>query len=310
MKYEGTLRQCDRNNQGMLTDSKCPNTIMKMTRLSKHVPALIHKQFPGVNSVYIFDGKLVLTYNFEAGTESVTLSEAEEAFSSEEKSLSLDFSFLRPKKGNNMIWYRVLFLNRKTFSAASVGAISLLIVSMYLMLRSDQMTIFTTVCSLLIFFMSAGLCAAWKKEDLLKTSGLVGAILLVELCRYIYLSEQYLNIGVDTIVSMGLVQCMLLSTYLMICFVIVMVAYNHFTICLGKKTGHTKLIANQISICVLLLCYLVMTVERWLIAGDLLQQFANILSCLSDLCLFIMIACCELYLAVDGQILTVYREGE
>ncbi len=209
-----------------------------------------------------------------------------------------------------MIWYRVLFLNRKTFSAAAVGEFLLLIVSTCLMMMTGQMTFFPTACILLLFFMSAGLCAAWKKEDLLRTGGLVGGILLVELCRYIYMSEQYLNTGVDVIVSMGLVQCMLLSSYLMISFVILMVAYNHFTISLGKKSGRTKLIANQVSICVLLVCFLVMTVERWVIAGDLLQQFTNALSCLSDLCLFVMIACCELYLTVDGQILSVYqREG-
>lgn len=36
-----------------------------------------------VNSVYVFDDKLVLTYNFKEGAESVTLSDVEEAFSSD-----------------------------------------------------------------------------------------------------------------------------------------------------------------------------------------------------------------------------------
>lgn len=206
-----------------------------------------------------------------------------------------------------MIWYRTLFLNRKTFAAAAVGAFSLLIVSVGLMALSGQLTIFTTACYLLIFLMSAGLAVAWKKEDLLRTSGLVGGLLLVELCRYIYMSEQYLSIGVDAIVSLGLVQCMLFSAYLMVCFVILMVTYDHFTIRIGKHSGRTKLIANQMSICVLLLCFLVMTVERWLIADHLILQFASALNCLVDLCLFVMIACCELYLTVDGQILSVYR---
>ena len=209
-----------------------------------------------------------------------------------------------------MIWYRILFLNRKTFTAAAVGAFFTLVVSMLLTIMSGLMTVYTAACSLLILMMSAGLCAAWKMEDLLRTGGLVGGILLVELCRYIYLSEQYLSIGVDSIVALGLVPCMLLSSYLMICFVILMVEYNHFTIDPGKKSGRTKLIANQISVCVLLLCFLIMTVERWVIAEDLLRQLASALSCLSDLFLFVMIACCELYLTVDGQILTVYRGGK
>lgn len=209
-----------------------------------------------------------------------------------------------------MIWYRTLFLNRKTFTAAAAGAFFLLAVSTLLMVQAGQLTFFTTACTLLIFLMSAGLAVAWAKEDLLRTSGLVGGILLVELCRYIYLSEQFLNIGVDAIVSLGLTQCMLFSSYLMVCFVILMVTYNHFTIRVGRNSGRTKLIANQFSLCVLLLCFLVMTVERWMIADHLLLQSASALSCLADLCLFIMIACCELYLTVDGQILSVYRREE
>lgn len=209
-----------------------------------------------------------------------------------------------------MIWYRILFLNRKTFLAAAAGAFSLLVISTGLMALTGQLTIFTAACSLLVLIMSVGLAIAWNKEDLLRTSGLVGGLLLVELCRFIYLSEQYLSIGVDAIVSLGLVQCMLFSAYLMVCFVMLMVTYNHFTIRLGKNSGRTKLIANQISICVLLLCFLIMTVERWLIADQLLYQSASALSCLADLCLFIMIACCELYLTVDGQILDLYRKGE
>lgn len=209
-----------------------------------------------------------------------------------------------------MIWYRTLFLNRKTFIAAAAGALSLLIISMGLMAVTGQLTLFTTACYLMVFIMGAGLADAWKKEDLLRTGGLVGGLLLVELCRYIYLSEQTLSIGVDAIVSLGMVHCMLLSNYLMVCFVILMVTYNHFTIRLGKHSGRTKLIVNQMSICVLLLCFLVMTLERWLIADHFITQSASVLSCLADLCLFIMIACSELYLIIDGQILTMFRKGE
>lgn len=207
-----------------------------------------------------------------------------------------------------MIWYRLLFLNRKTFTAAAVGAFILMTVSMTLMALTSQLTIFTAVCYLLTFILCAGLTVAWKKEDIIRTGGLVAGILLVVLCRYTYLSEQYLSIGVDAIVALGMVQCMVFSAYLMVCFIILMVTYNHFTIHMNKNSGRTKLVVNQISICALLICFLILTVERWLIADQLLEQVAGALNCLSDLCLFVIIACCELYLTVDGQILTAYRE--
>ena len=206
-----------------------------------------------------------------------------------------------------MIWYRLLFLNRKTFKAAVAGVFVLMIASMTLMALTNQLTIFTSVCWLLTLILCAGLTAAWKKEDIIRTSGLVGGILLVVLCRYTYLSEQYLSIGVDAIVALGMVQCMIFSAYLMVCFIILMVTYNHFTIHMSKNSGRTKLVVNQISICALLLCFLMLTVERWLIADQLLEQIAGALNCVSDLCLFVVIACCELFLTVDGQILTAYR---
>ena len=141
-----------------------------------------------------------------------------------------------------MIWYRLLFLNRKTFTVASVGAFALMIVSMTLMASTNQLTIFTAVCFLLTLILCAGLAAAWKKGDILRTSGLVGGILLVVLCRYTYLSEQYLSIGVDAIVALGMVQCMIFSAYLMVAFIILMVTYNHFSIQVGKNSGRTKLV--------------------------------------------------------------------
>lgn len=206
-----------------------------------------------------------------------------------------------------MIWYRLLFLNRKTFTAAAVGAFALMIAGMSLMAAIHELTIFTAVCYLLTLILCAGLTVAWKNGDIIRISGLVGGILLVVLCRYTYLSEQYISIGVDAIVALGMVECMIFSAYLMVAFIILMVTYNHFTIQIGKNSGRTKLVVNQVSICALLLCFLILTVERWLISNGLLEQIAGALNCVSDLCLFVMIACSELFLTVDGQMLTACR---
>lgn len=46
-----------------------------------------------VNSIFIFDDKLVLTYNYKSGTESITLQDIEKAFGS-------DLSRIAPRSGN------------------------------------------------------------------------------------------------------------------------------------------------------------------------------------------------------------------
>lgn len=202
-----------------------------------------------------------------------------------------------------MIRYRMLFLNPKTFLTAAVSALALLPAGLMLTVLAGQVTIFTAVSVLLTWLLCGGLILAWRREDMIRVSGLVAGMLLTELCRYTYLSERYLSIGVDSIVALGLAACMRLSAYLMVCFIILMVTYNHFTIFLGRNSGRTKLIVNQISICVLLLCFLALTVLNWMMGGGPVQQAAGVIECLADLCLFTAVACCELYLAVDGQAL-------
>ena len=94
---------------------------------------------------------------------------------------------------------------------------------------------------------------------------------------------------------------MLFSGYIMVAFMMLIVTSNHFTIQLGKVSSRTKMEVNQASIVLLLLCFLTMTAERWLM-GDLVSlQLTDAVSYLSDLCLFILIACCDMVLTVDGQ---------
>lgn len=209
-----------------------------------------------------------------------------------------------------MFRYRMLFLDQRTFLAAAIGALVLLPVSLVLTALAGQLTIFIAAGFMLELVLCAGLTAAWRKEDVIRISGLVAGILLTELCLYVYQTERSLSVGVDGIVAMGLTACMVLSACLMVCFILLMVTYNHFSIRPERNSGRTKLIANQLSLCVLLLCFLFLTGESWLMDTSLLRRAASAAGCLSDLCLFVMVACCELYLAVDGRMLTMGLEKE
>lgn len=206
--------------------------------------------------------------------------------------------------------YRMLFLSQKTFMTSVIGAFILLPLSMILNALAGQLTLFSAVCFLLCLALCAGLTLAYRKEDVLRVSGLVAGILLVELCRYTYLSERYLSVGVEAIVSLGLYGCMMLSGYLMVCFILIMVIWNHFTAYVGRASGRTKMIVNQIAITVLLLCFLLLVAENWLKGGSTVEQIAGAVSYLSDLCLLMAVACGDLYLAVDGQALLAMSRGK
>lgn len=206
--------------------------------------------------------------------------------------------------------YRMLFLSRKTLTFSAIGAFVLLPAGLLLTFLAGRLSIFTAICPLLCFLLCAGLTEAYRKEDVIRVSGLVAGILLVELCRYAYLTERYLSVGVEAVVSLGLYGCMMLSGYLMVCFIIVTVIWNHFTAQLGRNSGRTKMIVNQISITVLLVCFLTLVVESWLQGGSLLRQISGAVSYLADLCLFMIVACCELFLTVDGQAVLVLGRGK
>ena len=200
-----------------------------------------------------------------------------------------------------MFRYRMLFLSKNTFYVAAIAAIVLLPASVVLTAIHAQLTILRVAIPLLCTVLCAGLIVAYRTENLIHLSGITGAVLLLELCRYLYLTEQVLQFGVDGIVSKGLYFCMLFSGYIMVAFMTLIVIFNHFTIQLGKVSSRTKMEVNQASIVLLLLCFLTMTAERWLM-GDLVSlQLTDAVSYLSDLCLFILIACCDMVLTVDGQ---------
>ena len=62
-----------------------------------------------VNSVYVYDDKLVLTYNFKDGTQTITLKEIEDALSSDMNCV------VPPKKHPETIGFWVLFLGFGNF---------------------------------------------------------------------------------------------------------------------------------------------------------------------------------------------------
>ena len=133
-------------------------------------------------------------------------------------------------------------------------------------------------------------------------NGLVSGILMLELCRYAYLAEQILSVGNEEIVALGFFSCMTLSGYLMICFILIMLTFNHFNIDLRRPGGRSRVIVNQLSIIVLLLCFAVVTVTELQTDGDLLRRLTDAASFLADLALFVDVACCELILAIDGML--------
>ena len=78
-----------------------------------------------VNSLYLFDDRLVITYNFKGGTETITLKDVEAAYGSDLKAVSppkggnnLDIlsATLRIPKGCRLFLFQILHSGKKIFS--------------------------------------------------------------------------------------------------------------------------------------------------------------------------------------------------
>lgn len=202
-----------------------------------------------------------------------------------------------------MIRYRMLFLSKTTFYAAAIAALVFFPLGTVLTGLSGELTVLRAALPILCTVLCVGLIAVYRSENLIHLSGLLGAALLLELCRYLYLTEQTLQLGVEGILLKGLYFSMLFTGYIMVAFVILVVTFDHFTLQLGRASTRTKMVVNQTCILVLFLCFLSMIVERWMMGGLFLPQLAEALSYLADLCLFVLIACCDMILTVDGQAL-------
>ena len=207
----------------------------------------------------------------------------------------------------------MLFLSKKTFYIAAITTLFLCPISVTLTAIYGQLTLLRAALPILCTVLCVGLVIVYRTENLIHLSGLVGAVLQLELCRYLYLTEQTLQLGTEGILSKGLYFSMLFTGYIMVAFVILVITFDHFTLQLGRASSRTKMVVNQTCILVLFLCFLSMIAERWLVGGHFLPQLAEALSYLADLCLFVLIACCDMILTVDGQALfsqSRRKEGE
>lgn len=196
--------------------------------------------------------------------------------------------------------YKRLFLDKRTFTVAFIAAVVLLPAGIALRFITGGLTIFTAVSAALCLLLVVGLRLAYKRDDLIRMNGLVSGILMLELCRYAYLAEQILKVGNEEIVGLGFFSCMTLSGYLMICFILLMLTFNHFSIDLRLPGGRSRIIVNQLSILILLLCFAGVTVSGLQTDGDLPKRLTDALSFLADLALFADVACCELTIAIDS----------
>lgn len=200
-----------------------------------------------------------------------------------------------------MIHYRMLFLSKKTFYIAAIAALIFLPFSVILTAMHGQMTILDAAIPLLCMALCGGLIEFYRKENLIHLSGLLGVALQLEFIRYLYLTEETLQLGVEGILSQGLYFSMLFTSYILVAFVILVITFNHFTLQIGRASIMTKMTVNQVSVFVLFLCFLSMFAERLMVGGPILLQLAEGLSFLADLCIFVMINCCDMVLVLDGQ---------
>ena len=199
--------------------------------------------------------------------------------------------------------YRRLFLSRKTFLTGFIAALILLPVSFILQALSGGLTIFKAADTLLLLFMLLGLSKAYRHDDLIEMNGWVSGILMLELCRYAYIAEQLLSVGKEQIVSLGFYSCMTLSGYLMICFILVLLSFNHFNIDLRKVDGRTHVLVNQLALMILLLCFVWVTLTSIKTDGDFAQHLMEAVSFTADIALFVDVACCELTICIDSVLL-------
>lgn len=199
--------------------------------------------------------------------------------------------------------YKRLFLNKKTFMAAFAVAVALLPVSVGLRAFAGGLTIFNSVNAVLCLLLVIGLRLSYDRENLIRMNGLVSGILMLELSRYAYLAEQILKVGNEEIVALGFFSCMTLSGYLMICFILILLTLNHFSIDLHRPGGKSRIIVNQLSILFLLVCFAGVTVTGLQMDGNLPKRLTDAVSFLADLALFVDVACCELTIAIDSMLL-------
>lgn len=194
------------------------------------------------------------------------------------------------------------YLNKKTFLIAIIATLILEPVGMILLLSLGELIPFEVIAYGMLFFLLAGLFITHHKGDYILMNGIVSGILIYEFVRYAYLIAQFTGEDIPAYLHGA-------GAFIRFCFafcflaiaVVCLITYNHFTLNRSRAVNRTKIILNQFLLILSFFAPIVLIAMEAMLGDSVYEIVAYAIVGFSDAFLLLVVACCELELAINRR---------
>ena len=192
------------------------------------------------------------------------------------------------------------YLSRKTFSIAIVATLLTELLGMVMELTLNDLIPFELIAYGILFLLLIGLCITYHKQDHILMNGIVSGILIYEFVRYVYLLSYVANDALLSYYSSeGLFGCFCFSFVFLSVAVVFLITYNHFTINRSRAVNRTKIVLNQFLLFLSFFTPIAIIAMSCLLAYSVYEIGAYAAVYFSDALVLLVVACCELQLAMN-----------
>lgn len=192
------------------------------------------------------------------------------------------------------------YLSKKTFLIAIIATMILELAGMIMELIIDDVVPFELISYGILFLLLIGLFITHHKKDYILLNGIVSGILIYEFVITAYFLSLYID-NLANYRSFGFFGCFVLSVMFLSVTVIFLITYNHFTLNRSRAINRTKIIVNQFLLCIVFFEPFI-TIVACVVFGFAAFEIVTYIAVYgSDASLLLMVACCELELAMNRK---------
>lgn len=201
------------------------------------------------------------------------------------------------------------YLSKKTFLVAIIVTMILEPAGMIMELILDELIPFEIIAYCVLFLLLIGLAITHHKNDHILMNGIVSGILIYEFVRYVYLFFYFTaEDAFSYYQNIGFLGCFTLSFVFMSIAVVVLITYNHFTLNRSRAVNRTKIVLNQFLMLIYLFIPIGISILSCLFSYTTYEVITYTIVYISDAFLLLVVACCELQLAINRRDETVLEE--
>ncbi len=198
--------------------------------------------------------------------------------------------------------YKRFFFSKATAHMAFIGIVIMCVGECVTGIIAGGMSRFDYFDMAARLFLSIFLFNGYKKHNILAMQGgCSGLLVCMMYCQSSYLLNEMFRLGVDSFVDLGFWGSLYLAGELMLLIIEVILTVNHYILFILKKHNYLRVSANQTTIVIMLLFLLFQLFVVIQLPFEWRKVVYYGIFNLEVISVYMLIACVEVVLAIDGR---------